>query len=85
MVGREAITVRFPEELLGMARETKAEGESFNDLVVKAVEREVSCRRGLKAHELIVATRQQIKARTGAHPDPVPLIRQLREGQQRRG
>jgi hypothetical protein len=32
------------------------------------------------AHEQIQTIREQVKQRTGVHPDPGLLIRQLREG-----
>lgn len=75
--------MRFPAGLLSRARELQAEGESLNDLVVEATRREIRRRQALQAHEQIVRLRKEIRARTGIHPDPVPLIRSLREGQAR--
>jgi predicted CopG family antitoxin len=35
---REALTISFPVELLAKARKLKNDGESFNDLIVEALE-----------------------------------------------
>ncbi len=84
MEHRDALTIRFPAELLARARGLKEDGESLNDLVVAAVEHEVGRRQGLAAHQDILRIREQVRARTGVHPDPTPLIRALREGDERR-
>ncbi|OKH20214.1 hypothetical protein NIES593_19655 [Hydrococcus rivularis NIES-593] len=81
---REAVTIRFPAKLVRQAKQLKYGGESFNELVVEAVEREVRRRRALSAHESIVARRAEIKAKTGVQPDATALIRALREGEGRR-
>ncbi|MEH2236951.1 YlcI/YnfO family protein [Nostoc sp.] len=39
---REALTIRFPADLLVKAKKIKEGNESLNDLVVEALEREVS-------------------------------------------
>lgn len=80
MEAREAMTIRFPHGLLPQARGVKSEQESLNDFVVEAVEHEVRRRQGLAAHEEIQRLRDEIRARTGLHPDSAPLIRALREG-----
>jgi hypothetical protein len=85
MESREALTIRFPPKLLARAREVKSDGESLNELVVSAVEREVERRRGLRAYEEIRRVRAEIEARTGLQPDSTPLIRSLREGNAGRG
>lgn len=81
---REALTIRFPAKLLQKIRALKRENESLNDLVVQALEKEMKWRSAWAAHEQIQIIREQIKQRTGVHPDSVPLIRQLREGEGRR-
>lgn len=81
---REAVTIRFPAKLVRQAKQLKYGGESFNELVVEAVEREVRRRRALSAHESIVARRAEIKAKTGVQPDATVLIRALRKGEGRR-
>ena len=81
---RQAVSVRFPEKALAGARAVKAAQESLNDFVVTAVEREVGRRQGEAALWAIRRVREQVRARTGLHPDPVPLIRALREGLDRR-
>jgi predicted CopG family antitoxin len=77
---KEAVTIRFPSELMRQAKRLKSGKESFNELVVEAVEREVRRRKALEAHETIQRLRGQVKQRTGVHPDPIPWLRQLREG-----
>ncbi|MBE9007183.1 hypothetical protein IQ259_19455 [Fortiea sp. LEGE XX443] len=81
---REALTIRFPAKLLQKIRALKREDESLNDLVVQALEKEMKWRSAWVAHEQIQIIREQVKQRTGVHPDPVPLIRRLREGEARR-
>jgi hypothetical protein len=76
---RGAMTIRIPVELANRARQIKAAEESFNDLVIEAVEREVRRRQGIQAFAVIQKTRAQVEARTGAQPDSVPLLRTLRE------
>ncbi|WP_347566167.1 YlcI/YnfO family protein [Scytonema sp. UIC 10036] len=73
------ITVRFPAELLDNAKTVKNDAESLNDLVVLALEREVRRRKGLAAHEKILAISKQIPQQ----PDATELIHQLREGEER--
>jgi predicted CopG family antitoxin len=81
---REAVTIRFPVDLLDQAKQLKKGKESFNELVIEALEHEVRRRRALTAHQSIVARRAQIKARTGVQPEATALIRSLREGEERR-
>lgn len=81
---REPTTIRFPTEVLTQAREVRTEGESMNELVVHAVEKEVRRRAALGLHEEIVRAAARIKARTGVQPDSAPIIRGLREGKGRR-
>lgn len=82
---RESITIRFPAELLAQAKSLKVDEESFNDLVVEALDHEVRRRQGLAAHERIRARRQSILERTGLQSDSAELIRELRSGEGRRG
>lgn len=85
MEPRQAVTIRFPAELLDRARTVRGGAESFNDLVVESLEKEVRRRQGLVVLGEIRCLREQIKAESGIHPDSVPLIRALREGEGRRG
>jgi hypothetical protein len=62
---REAVTIRFPSDLLAKARSLKEGNESLNDLVVEAVEQEVRRRRGWAAHQRIIARSEAVKAKTG--------------------
>ena len=81
---RKALTIRFPVELLQKVRSLKRDDESLNDLIVQALEKEIKWRSAWAAHEQIQTVREQVKQRTGIHPNPAPLIRQLREGKGRR-
>jgi hypothetical protein len=78
---REAVTIRFPIPLLNKAKNLKDGSESFNELVVEAVEREVKRRQTIVTHQSIVARRAKIKARTGVQPDVNVFIHSLREGE----
>ncbi|MBK1987693.1 hypothetical protein A0J48_009115 [Sphaerospermopsis aphanizomenoides BCCUSP55] len=81
---REALTIRFPSELLAKARKIKESSESLNDLIVEALEREVRRRRGWAAHQRIIARSEAIRARTGTQATSTDIIRSLREGEGRR-
>lgn len=80
MEERESLTVRFPTHLLSQLRLHKSQDESLNDVIIKAIEREVRYRRSWAAHQRIVARCEQIRQKTGIQPSSVDLIRQLREG-----
>lgn len=75
------ITIEIPSQLLELAKSLETETESFNDLVQKALEKEIKWRKAWTAHQTILKLRQEIKETTGVHPDPIPEIRQLREGE----
>ncbi|ADU50406.1 hypothetical protein Tmar_0281 [Thermaerobacter marianensis DSM 12885] len=81
--GRHPLTVRVPAELLAGIRQVQEPGESLNDFLVAAARREITRRQALRARDTIVRLRQAIRERTGVHPDPIPLIRALREGEAR--
>lgn len=84
MERRDAQTIRFPAGVLRRAREVKEQGESINEFVVEAVEKEIARREGLAAIVEVRGIRERVRARYGVHPDSVPLIRALREGEGRR-
>jgi hypothetical protein len=84
MKRRQAMSVRFPPEVLEEARGVLSPGESLNELVVGVVEREVRRRKGLAALAEIDRVRERVRARVGVQPSSVPLIRALREGKERR-
>jgi hypothetical protein len=69
--------------VLKQAKQFQYYRESFNELVVEAVEREVKRRQAIATHQSILKRRAQIKARTGVHPNANALIRSLREGDMR--
>ena len=81
---REAITIRFPTELLAKARSLKENNESLNDLMVDVLQREVRRRRGWNAHQRIVARSEAVQAKTGIQQASTNVIRSLREGEGRR-
>lgn len=81
---REAVTIRIPTDLLEQARQFREGGESFNEMVVDAIAREVKRRRSLAAHQRIVARSAQVEAKTGIQQSSVELIRQLRTNEGRR-
>ncbi|BAZ27032.1 hypothetical protein NIES4073_79470 [Kalymmatonema gypsitolerans NIES-4073] len=81
---REAVTIRFPADLIAKARRLKEGNESFNDLVVEAVEQEVRRRKAWAAHQRIIARSEAVKAKTGMQPASTDLIRSFREGEGRR-
>lgn len=82
---RQAVTVRLPADLLERAKQFQLNRESFNELVVEAIMREVQRRQALAAHERIVARSAEVEQQTGVQASSVDLIRQLREGEERRG
>ncbi|MGH2530958.1 MAG: YlcI/YnfO family protein [Thermomicrobiales bacterium] len=79
MKSRQPVTIRCPAELLAKARALLADQESFNDFVVRAVEREVRRRQRLRAHDEISRIRERITADRGLLSNSTPLIRELRE------
>ncbi|MBW4508464.1 MAG: hypothetical protein KME64_18400 [Scytonematopsis contorta HA4267-MV1] len=81
---REAITIRFPSDLLAKAKKLKEGSESFNDLVVEAVEHEVHRRRAWAAHQRVIARSETMKTRTGIQESSTNLIHSLRKGEERR-
>ncbi|HBB32248.1 MAG TPA: hypothetical protein DDZ80_21820 [Cyanobacteria bacterium UBA8803] len=81
---REALTIRIPADLLEQARQFREGSESFNEMVVQALAREVRRRRALAAHQRIVALSAEVEAKTGIQSSSVGLIHQLRAGEERR-
>lgn len=81
---REAVTVRIPADLLQQAKQFREGSESFNEMIVEAITREVRRRRSLAAHQRIVARSAEVEAKTGIQPSSVDLIRELRAGEGRR-
>lgn len=82
---RQAVTVRLPTDLLEQVKRFQENRESFNELVVEAVTREVQRRQALAAHQRIVARSAEVERLTGVQPSSIALTRQLREGEGRRG
>jgi hypothetical protein len=82
---RQAVTVRLPTDLLEQVKQFQENRESFNELVVEAVTREVQRRQALAAHQRIVARSAEVEKQTGVQPSSIALIHQIREGEGRRG
>lgn len=82
---RRAITIRFPAALVTDARRRAGPSESFNDLVVAALERETRRRDGLATLRRIDELRNRIWATAGAQPESAPLIKRMREDRIGRG
>lgn len=80
---RESVTIRFPFALLTKAKSLKVDEESFNDLVVKALDHEIRRRQAISAHHRIHSRRQSILERTGVQSSSSELIRELRSGEAR--
>jgi hypothetical protein len=86
---REAINVRFPAELMARLRaESEARRESVNQIVVAAVEAELRRSQAERALQdiLELGARLQDRARSTGRwaPDSTDMIRDLREGTDRR-
>jgi len=80
---REQFTVRAPKELVELVREEAAAyGDSINELVVSAIQKEVSVRRQLRLLGQIEKERAAMAER-GLQPDSTPLVRQVRMGSDR--
>jgi hypothetical protein len=84
MHGRVALTVRMPRELLDAMKAVKHDDESLNDMIVALVEHEVARRQGLEVFNAVNALHERILAESGRQPSSLPLLRAMREGEQRR-
>jgi len=75
---REQFTIRLPKELLDKVREESAiYGDSMNELITAAVEKEVQFRVRLRLLDEIEEGRRKMAAR-GLQPDSTTFIRELR-------
>jgi hypothetical protein len=83
-VARNPVTIRFPKAVLAAARTSKGRDESFNDLVVAAVEREAKRRESLTRLAELDELRRTVWAGRGKRPSSAPMIRAMREGRLRR-
>ncbi len=80
---RDQFTIRAPKDLLDRVREEAAAyGDSMNDLVLAAVQKEVSMRQQLRLLDQIEHERKAM-AKRGIQPDSTPLIRDIRTGSER--
>ena len=81
IIEQESVTIAIPTDLLEQVRRLRGEQESFEEMVIGAIAKEVRRRRGLAAHERIVARSAAVEAVSGVQSSSVELIRQLREGE----
>jgi len=81
---RIAVTVRIPTKLVEQLRRLGNGPGSFNDLVVKALERELRVRYAREVGKRIDEFRERIYREHGLLSDSTPVIRDLREGIGRR-
>ena len=81
---RIAVTVRIPRELMEQVKALKNGPGSFNDLVVKALEREIRVRHAREVGKRIDEFRERVYREHGLLSDSTPIIRELREGIGRR-
>ena len=77
---RIAITVRVPKELMDQLKGLENGSGSFNDLVVKALEREVRMRYAREVGKSIDEFAERTYREHGLLSDSRPLIRELRDG-----
>ena len=82
---RQSITVKLPAELIEQAKHLQANRESFNELVIEAITREVRRRKALAAHERIVIRSTEVEQQTGIQASSLDLIHGLRKGEGWRG
>ena len=78
--GRSAISIGIPADLLQQAKQFRESRESFNEMLVDAIARQVRRRWALAAHQRIVGRSAEVEAKTGMQSSSVDLIRQLRAG-----
>jgi hypothetical protein len=77
------ITMKVFCQICWKAKQFREGGESFNEMVVDAIAREVKRRRSLAAHQRIVARSAEVETKTGIQQSSVELIRQLRTNEGR--
>ncbi|MGL5195165.1 MAG: YlcI/YnfO family protein [Chroococcales cyanobacterium] len=70
-----SVSLHIPQELLESAQRLSSPDETLNDVVILALDREVRRRKGLAAHQKIIALNKELPPQ----PDDTELIRQLRE------
>jgi hypothetical protein len=74
-----SISLNIPQELLESAQRLSSPEETLNDVVILALDREMRCRKGLAAHQKILALNKELPPQ----PDDTELIRQIRKGEGR--
>ncbi len=74
-----SLSIHIPQELLESAQRLSSPDETLNDVVILALDREVRRRKGLAAHQKILALNKELPTQ----PDHTELIRELREGEGR--
>lgn len=80
-----SITIRFPDQVAADARaESETEGESINQFVVEAVAAAIVRRRARRALARMTRRRDRMMATGRVAPPSESMIRDLREGKDRR-
>ncbi len=80
-----SITIRFPDQVAADARaESETEGESINQFVVEAVAAAIVRRRARRALARMTRRRDRMTATGRVAPPSESMIRDLREGKDRR-
>jgi predicted transcriptional regulator len=78
------LTLRLPRDLVeSLRREAREEGRTLNELARVALQEFAEREAVRRAVQEIAANRRLIEKR-GLQPDSVPVLRGLREGQERR-
>ncbi|MCT7953853.1 YlcI/YnfO family protein [Laspinema palackyanum] len=74
-----SVSLHIPQELLESAQRLSSPDETLNDVVILALEQEVRRRKGLAAHQKILAFHKELPPQ----PDDTELIHQIRESEGR--
>lgn len=69
------VSIHIPQALLESAQRLTSPDETLNDIIILALNREVRRRKGLAAHQKILALHKELPPQ----PDDTELIHQLRE------
>lgn len=83
MSGRNAMTVRLPDDVVTRMKALKDADESLNDLVIHALESELRRRQSAAALARIKELKEETRRTVGLLPGSVDFIRGLREGEGR--
>ncbi|MCT7960905.1 hypothetical protein NG799_12180 [Laspinema sp. D1] len=74
-----SVSIHIPQKLLESAQRLSSPDETLNDVVILALDREVRRRKGLAAHQKILALNKELPPQ----PDDTEVINQIRESEGR--